>query len=144
MTVDLSKLITNSPNNSFKNVNVYTGSLTLPASVPPDSSTPTQTSTTVTLTTTPTFLSFFAFYNDIYSAIISVNAPAWYNVDASGQANIAYPATHNAAGNVGCLLYPIIDGTTVTVIARVVNQTASTFTASITVPFAFVDYALAG
>lgn len=144
MSIDLSKLVTISSRNSFKNVNVYTGSLTLPTSIPPDSATPTQTSTTITLTDTPVFLSFFAFYNDLYNATVSINNPQWYGAAASGQANVAYPATNDPInGNIACFFYPVINGNVVTVVARGLNQTDTTYNANISVPFAFVEYTLA-
>jgi hypothetical protein len=144
MNIDLSKLVTITSYNSFKNVNVYTGSLTLPTSIPPDSAIPTQTSTTITLTDIPVFLSFFAFYNDSYNATVSINDPQWYNAAASGDANVAYPATNDPVnGNISCFFYPVIDGNIVTIVARGLNQTATTYHANISVPFAFVEYTLA-
>lgn len=140
--VDLSKAQFISTADAFKNQYIYTGSLTLPASVPPATpSVPyTQTSTTFTVPDVPALTEFFAFFVETVDAIFSNNNPQWYNSNISGQGRVGYP---NPGGQLTCFLFPIINGSTITVVAQVVNQTAGTLSSNITVPFAFIGYTLA-
>lgn len=146
MTVDLTKLILNTNFNSFKNVNSYSGTLTLPASVPPATLVAPYAiaSSSVTLTEPPVFTAFFAYFNEFSDALNGFNNPQWYNAATPGGYNVAYPALLDVVnGNLGFFMGPIINGSTVTIQAQTSNTTATTYAASVTVPWVFVQYTLA-
>jgi hypothetical protein len=142
MSVDLSKLELITTFDAFKNAAVYTGSLTLPASVPPATvSVPvTQSTTSFTVTDKPIFSTFFAYFVETLDAILGNNNPQWYNAQIAGQGYVAYPIS---GGQVNCYVYPVININTVTITCQAVNQTATTYSANISVPYAFVGYTLA-
>ncbi len=147
-TPDLSKLILYTPDNAFKNVNSYSGSVTFPTTLAAGSvSSPT---TVVQLTDTPVFTVFFAQFLEINDATFLYGFGAgttpkrWY---AGNVANYIGIHVNAPAPNVGWLLasiYPVINGNTVTMTGYVFNPygVGVTFDA-LSVPFVFIEYTLA-
>lgn len=143
--MDITKLSLYTPDNAFKNVNKYSGSVTFPTSV---LSGATATVTSVqTLTTPPVFTAFFAQFLELSDAIgPSSQGIQWYPANVASQ-DIAISVTAPApdVGYVNCSVYPIINGSTLTVTGYFHNPYAATITlTALTVPFVFIDYALAG
>ena len=150
MSVDLSKLITNSPNNSFKNDGtIYTGTIAFPTSCASGTS---ATSTySFTLNDTPQFSKFFAYFRETTDAITayvggSSNGTLWYDQNTAVNQGVGITVTSPApsAGVISASLYPIINGNTITITAEVWNPYSSTISISpLSVPFAFIEYTLA-
>lgn len=133
-----------SPNNAFKNINSYPGSINFPTSVT-SGSTVTVTSV-ITLTDTPVFTNFFANFLQVTDAQFSVGSAQWYTSNESGGVDIAIHISAPApdVGYTNAALYPVINGNTVTVTGTVFNPFAGTITLTpLTVPFVFVEYTLA-
>lgn len=148
MSVDLTKLTLYSPDNAFKNVNRYAGSITFPTSVASGGTlSPT---TVVTLTDTPVFTAFHCNFLEYFDAFNATGIAHWYNTAAvsyqeapSIAITILTPAPH--VGEIGaCTIYPVINGSTVTVTGYYHNPYAVALTfAPLTIPFVFVEYTLA-
>lgn len=141
---DLSDLIFYSPDNAFKNVNSYPGSITFPTSVLAGA-TATVTSV-ITLTDTPVFTNFFTNFLQITDAEFSTGSAQWYTSNESGGDDIGIHVTAPApdVGWLNASVYPVIDGNTVTVTGTVFNPFSGTVTlTALTVPFVFVEYTLA-
>ena len=142
---DITKLTLYTPDNAFKNVTKYSGSVTFPTSVLA-SATITITSS-FTLTTPPVFTAFFAQFLELSDALgPSSQGVQWYPANIANQdiaINVTAPAPD--VGYINCSVYPIINGTNVTVTGYFHNPYAANLTlTALTVPFVFIDYALAG
>lgn len=150
MSVDLSKLTLYTPDNAFKNVNRYTGSLTFPTSL-----TAGQTGTvslTIPLTDTPVFTELFANFLELAEAIslyvfaAGTTPKRWYSGNESGGFGIGLHISAPAP-NVGWInggISTSINGSNVTVTGTVINPYGVTITIdSVTVSFVFVEYTLA-
>lgn len=142
--MDITKLTLYTPDNSFKNDNKYSGSITFPTSLVSGA---TATVTSVfTMPTAPVFTAFFAQFLELSDAIgPGSQGVQWYpaNIASQGVAiHVTAPAPD--AGFVNCSVYPVINGTTLTVTGYFHNPYAATITlAALTVPFVFIDYSLA-
>lgn len=143
--MDITKLSLYTPDNAFKNVNKYSGSVIFPTSVLA-SATVTVTSN-FTLTTSPVFTAFFAQFLELSDALgPSSQGVQWYPANIANQdIGINVTAPGGLTGYINCSVYPIIVGSTLTVTGYFHNPYASNITlAALTVPFVFIDYALAG
>lgn len=140
---DLSKLILYSPDNSFKNVNKYPGSLSFPTSL--TGSQVSNTSVTISLSDSPVFLEFFANFLELLDAINGIGSAQWYSANVSGGNDIGiHVTTAPHVGWIGCSLYSVVSGSTVTVTGTVINPYSSTVSLDpLTIPFVFIDYDLA-
>lgn len=150
MSVDLTKLTLYTPDNAFKNVNKYSGSLTFPTSL-----TAGQTGTvslTIPLTDTPVFTQLFANFLEVAEAIslyafgAGTTPKRWYSNNESGGFGIGLHVSAPApnAGWINGNIAATINGANVTVTGTVVNPDAATITIdSLTVSFVFVEYTLA-
>lgn len=150
MVKDLSKLILYTPDNAFKNVNVYTGSINFPTSLSAGQ-TATVTSA-ITLTDSPVFTNWFAYFLEeteaigIYGFSAGTTPQRWYSGNVAGNFGIGIHV-NSPAGNVGwinCGLYPIINGNVVTMTGVVFNGYSNSISLdALNVPFVFVEYTLA-
>ena len=148
MTVDLTKLNLFSPDNAFKNVSRYTGSITFPTSVGAGSTA--TVSTSFTLTGPPVFTEFFANILELNEAVTLYGTAAgttpkrWYSSNVPGNFGIAIHETSPSTLWLNCGMSPTISGNTVTVTGYMFNGGGSTITLdSLTVPFVFIEYTLA-
>lgn len=138
------KLILYSGFNSFKNSDKYSGSISFPTSVAAGA---VGTKTSVfALDDPPVYTEFFSYFKLVSDTIFSTGNSNWYGEAVSGAANVGVhvSAPSANAGWIGASLYPVIDGTTVTITAEVVNPYGSTITIdALSVDFVFIDYTLA-
>lgn len=147
MTVDLTKLILDTPYNSFKNVNKYLGTLSFATSVLAGATlAPT---TNIILTDTPVFTAFYCNFLENIDATFGVGSAQWYNIGAASAVNpnigilITGPAPHVNEWS-GCTVYPVINGNTLTVTGNFHNPYAVNLTLqALSVPFVFIEYTLA-
>lgn len=140
MAVDLSKFVMHSSFNSFKNNSVYTGSITIPATIT-SGSTYTR-SVTFTMSEAAAFLQVHIFatpyteynYDGSYQN-------AWAQIESSpiGYALLDSPATSLYYFEAS---YTVV-GNSVTVTIFIPNQVATFNTGSPVVPISFVEYNLA-
>lgn len=143
--MDITKLTLYTPDNAFKNVNKYSGSIIFPTSVLANAAITVTSS--FTLTTAPVFTAFFAQFLELSDALgPSSQGIQWYSGNVASQdIGINVTAPGGDAGYINCSIYPIINGNTLTVTGYFHNPYAATITlAALTVPFVFMDYALAG
>lgn len=140
----LSDLVFYSPDNAFKNVNSYPGSITFPTSVTAGA-TATVTSV-INLTDTPVFTNFFTNFLQITDAEFGTGSAQWYTSNESGGFDVAVQVTAPPihVGYIGAAIYPVIDGNVVTVTGVIPNPYSDNLTlTALTVPFVFVEYTLA-
>jgi hypothetical protein len=145
---DLSKVQFTSAVNSFKNDGaVYTGSLTLSASIPSHSFL--TASTTVTVDTPPQFSLLYGYFQDLDDAIqqyiygTGYETAHWYQAGVNNRFSVMVTSPAPNVGPLDGLLYPVINGNQVTITALVNNPYASTITyTALTIPFAFINYSL--
>lgn len=152
MSLDLTKLNLYTPDDAFKNVNSYSGSLTFPTTLAAGTtSTP---SLAIPLTVAPVFTVYFAQFLELTEATFLYNFAAgttpqrWYSGNTASASSFNIGIHVNApAGNVGWLgatMYPIINGTIVTMTGNVFNPYGNSITFdSLIVPFVFIEYTLA-
>lgn len=140
---DLTKLILYSPDNAYKNVNKYSGSITFPTSLT-SGQTATVTSTVI-LTASPVYTRFFSNFVELNDAVAASVTKQWYSANVSGNFGIGiHISTAPFTSWVGCGLYPVINGNVVTVTGVVINPTGSTVSLdALIVPFIFLEYTLA-
>lgn len=148
MTVDLTKLVLYTPDNAFKNVNRYSGSLTFPTTIPASSTT--LITTVFSLTDTPVYTEFFANFLELneatstYGTAYGTTPVRWYSGNVAGQFGIALHETAPASTWINVGIYPTIVGNTVTITGAVFNGSGSVLTVNaLTVPFVFIEYTLA-
>lgn len=151
MTADLSKLVLYTPDNAFKNVNSYSGTVALPTTLA--AGTLSTTTSVVNLTVAPIFTEYFAQFLEIAQAIDTYGTAAgttplrWYSGNVAGggfNIGIHVNAPAPRVGWLGASLYPVINGTTVIMTAQVFNPYVDIITFdAITVPFVFIEYELA-
>lgn len=137
-----------SPDNAFKNVNKYSGTITFPTSVTANATlSPTSV---ITLTDTPVMTAFFCNFLEFEDALNSTGSAQWYNSGAPSYQEapniaslITAPAPHVNEWS-SCTVYPVLNGNTVTVTGYFHNPYAVTLTLqALSVPFVFVEYTLA-
>lgn len=144
MTVDLSKLILYTPDNAFKNVNKYSGSVVFPTSATAGQTV--TVTTTVSLTDVPIYTDYFAQFVELEDAITGGSSKLWYSGNEAGNFGIGIhvSAPVGNVGWLGCGVYPVINGTTLTMTGTFINPYSNSITLdALTVPFVFVEYTLA-
>lgn len=145
---DLNNVQFSSEANSFKNDSiVYTGTLTLPTSVPAGSTG--IAFANFTLSAVPQFSQLYAFFQELTDGIqqdtvgSGYNTAQWYDGSLNNKLAVRVTAPVGSTGVFGGLVYPIINGTQVQVQAIYSNSASSTVTlAPLTIPFAFIEYTL--
>lgn len=151
MGVDLSKVISASTYNSYKNDGfVYTGSFTTPITLTAAQQyTATQS---VTLATQPQFSKFFANFQEFadlfeqYHGNTDFNPAEWYPCNVGGYENVGLTVTAPMAqqGPIQASIYPVILAGTLLSMLYINNPYNVTITlTSISIPWAFVVYSLA-
>lgn len=147
--IDLSKVVLATQYNSFKNNNIYTGSINFPTSVA--AGVTTQTTVTIALNETPNFSKFFGYFQEFtdtdqqYTVGSGYNGAEWYpsNVGGQGDVGLLVITPLANAGPYGGFLYGVIQDNALVVTASITNIYSSTATyQALNVPFAFIDYSL--
>lgn len=136
--------------NSFKNIAKYSGSASFPTSAA--AGTITVTNHNFGLPSAPVQSLLLCNFLEVVEAIATYGSAAgttpkrWYSTVVGGTASVGVHV-NAPAPRVGWLsgyIYPVINGTTLTVTTVLVNPYADAITLdALTVPFTFVDYALA-
>jgi hypothetical protein len=146
--IDLSKLQYYSGANSFKNDGtLYSGTMTFPTSIPSHSFV--VTTHTETLAETPQFSMMYAYFQeyldhaqqDIGSS--EFNAAQWYQTSVNTKIGLTVTAPSGSAGPLDALIYPVINGTTLTVTGLVNNPYGDAITiTALDVPWRFISYTM--
>ncbi len=142
MSVDISKLILYSPDNAFKNVNSYTGSLVMPTLVPAGGVV--TVTSEITLSDVPIFTELFCYFVEATDALYGSTTAQWYSTNIAGNFGIGIHEIAPVDVWLNCAVYPVISGNTVTITGDVFNGGAgdATFVA-LTIPFIFIEYTTA-
>lgn len=146
---DLSQLILYTPDNAYKNVNVYPGSISFPTSLTAGQTA--TVTTTVNLEDNPVFIQFFGNFLEIVEAIslygtgTGTTPKRWYSNNIGGSFGIGLHVTTSPhTGWINGGIFPTINGNVATVSAIVINPYSSTVSLNaVTVNFSFVEYTLA-
>lgn len=144
--VDLSKLQYTSLTNSFKNDSeIYTGTLTLSSPVAAGSFL--IASTSFTVASPPQFSMLYAYYQEFGDATQQVlvgynfNLQEWYQT--SVDCRLGIKPTSPTTTPTDALIYPVINGTTVTINALLNNPYGSTLVYNpVTIPYSFINYTM--
>lgn len=146
---DLTKVDYTSMANSFKNDNfIYTGTMTFPTSIASGSF------VTVTqsfdIGESPQFSMLYAYFQEYldtseeYFGGVSFRPQEWYSISINSKVGMLVTAPAPQAGPLDAIIYPVINGTTVTVTGLVNNPYSVGITLeALEVPWAFVIYTLA-
>jgi hypothetical protein len=148
MSVDLSKAQFSSTANSFKNNGtLYSGSVVFPTSIASGSFS--QSSQTVTLDAAPEFSMLYAYFQDFSDSFqqflvgSGYNTAQWYQSTVNTKAGVVVTAPAPQAGVLQALIYPVINGNTVTVIGLINNPYSVAITLqALTVPWRFIIYTM--
>lgn len=143
MASDISKLILYTPDNAYKNISVYSGTIHFPTSL--SSGQQLTVTSTFTLGAAPSLSKLFAYFTEVADAIYSYRGSEWYPGEvASFNIGIYVSAPSGNVGWLNCGVYPVINGNTVTVTGAVANPYSNSITLNaLSVPFVFIDYELA-
>lgn len=145
---DLNKVHSSSEANSFKNDSLlYQGSVTLSSPIPAGSIL--QSITTFTVPEIPVFCKLFGFYQEFmdvtqqYFVGSGFTTAQWYEASVNNNFGIIVTAPAPNAGPLDGLLYAIINGNQISVIALVSNPYSSTISYNpLTIPFGFIEYTM--
>jgi len=148
MTADLSKLELYSGANSFKNNSrLYSGTINLPTSIPSGSFS--QSLSSVTLDAPPQFSMFYAQFQEVFDAIEQYfggpiyNGVQWYQASVNVRVGVTVTAPAPQAGIIEGLIYPVINGVNVSIIALINNPYATAITlAPQSIPWRFASYTM--
>lgn len=146
--IDLSKVQYDSSANSFKNDSLlYIGSIVFPTTI--------AVGTFVTITQDftvpeqPVFSHLYAFFKEFSDASASFNGYSgdrgaqWYKISVNAKVGLIVTAPAANAGPLEALIYPVINGSTITVTGIVNNPYPSNITLNpVTVPFGYIEYTL--
>lgn len=145
---DLNKVQFSSEANAFKNDGtIYTGTLNFPTSIA--GNTTVTVSQTVALTSAPQFSLLFAYFQDYMDTLqqyfygSGYSGQAWYPGTVDNKVGLVATAPAPQAGPVVALIYPVINGNTVTVTGIVPNPYSVTITlTALSVPWSFIEYTM--
>lgn len=149
MSVDLDKVIFSSSYNAFKNDSILTeGSIAFPTTL--TSGQAAIVNIVLTLPEAPVFSEFISYFTELFDLSTFPNGtygnPQWYPgvLSASNFIGVWVTAPAPRKGILQALINPIINGTTLTVQALVVNPYTDILTlAPLSIPFALTSYTLA-
>jgi len=148
-TYDLNKVQFASQANSFKNDGqIYTGSIVFATSIPSGSFA--QASTTFTLdSSSPQFSMLYANFQEYTDTVqqyfvgSGYNTAQWYDGNVNNKIGFVVTAPAAQAGPLEGIIYPLINGNQVTVVAIVNNPYAVSITLqALTIPYAFIEYTM--
>lgn len=135
---DLSKVQSTTTANSFKNDGlVYKGDIVFPTSIPGGSFSTSTVNFTVSVA--PQFCVLYAYFQE-FMDVGTANPAQWYQTSINTKIGL----TVSGKPTLDAIIYPVINGTTITVTGLVNNPYSTSISLTqLTVPFAFVNYGLA-